>query len=92
MIFIPQKNESVPNGFKHKKRQITTTTMLTGILTHKFLVWSVFSNSGWTVLDLGQDNQILLQHPCPLVVFSYHVLLLIMFVPRLNKISWVVLS
>ena len=61
MIFIPQKNESVPNGFKHKKRQITTTTMLTGILTHKFLVWSVFSNSGWTVLDLGQDNQILLQ-------------------------------
>ena len=29
-------------------------------------------------------------HPCPSVVFSDHVHLLIMFVPRLNKISWVV--
>ena len=32
------------------------------------------------------------QHPCPLVVFSYHVLLLIMLVPMFNKFNWVVFS
>ena len=41
-------------------------------------------------IEKEEEEKEICLHPYPSIVFSYHVLLSTLFVPKLNKFSWVV--